>query len=59
MEAKSKKIKESTEINNTLSALPEVIDKDMGWFLMFGQKDENTTRVSTNYDAVMSVPRLR
>lgn len=47
------------EINNTLESLPDVIDKDMGWFLMFGEPDENTTRTSTNYDAVMAVPKFR
>jgi len=48
----------SKEIN-TVDDLPEVIDRDMGWQLMFGSPDEDTTRTSTNYDAVVSVPRLR
>lgn len=50
---------EKEEINNMLESVPDVIDKDMGWFFMFGPPDENTTRISTNYDAVMAVPKFR
>ena len=51
------KNKEKIKIN-TLDALPEMIDKDMGFFLMFGPPDENITKPSINYDAVVSVPRF-
>ena len=52
------KIKELKEIN-TLESLPDVIDKDYGFFLMFGPPDENITKQTTNYDAVVAVPKFR
>ena len=49
---------EKREIN-TLESLPEMIDKDYGFFLMFGPPDENTTKQSVNYDAVVEMPKFR
>ena len=43
---------------NTLESLPDIIDKDYGFFLMFGPPDENITKTQVNYDAVVSMPKF-
>lgn len=53
------KTKRNNKEINTLEALPEFITTDMGFALMFGPPDEDITRPSTNYDAIVTVPRPR
>lgn len=64
----SKSVREARALNNVttnddafedfnpLDVLPEVIDKDFGFFLMFGNPDNPLPGTeSTNYDAEISV----
>ena len=43
---------------NLMDSLPDVIDKDYGFFLMFGEPDYPLPGTPTNFGAVMSVPKF-
>jgi hypothetical protein len=47
---------EDVILDNSFDALPDVIDKDYGFFMMFGRPDIHKGSETTNYDSIVSVP---